>query len=733
MQIEFTIAKFAEIKGKTERALAGYRKILNSKPDHEPTFLALGELLLKLRSFKEAADIFQKALIIYPTNEVFQKKLVTSLIEEKGIEEPFNYYQLLRIDTNGMTLQPNDILACVVVRNETVRLPFFLEYYRGKGVNKFFLVDNVSGDGTVEFLLKQPDVFLWQTPFSFKQANFGSAWFEVLLRKYGIGHWVLTVDADELFYYPNIENKNISQLCADLEAERKRAYPAILLDMYSDQPLLKTEYLMGQNFLEVFNFFDRKFYHRLFEEASPYKNQTFYFGGMRERIFGKKGDYLLSKVPLLKYDSDVILAGGQHFTNLTAKEISDEQGCLLHFKYFNFFADYVQNEVRRNEHACDAMQYHQYHQTLTNSDEVVFYNSQHSVRFHDSEQLVKLGIMKAIDEPEILSIEFPKINTIAKDIERPFWSIKITAYRRIKYLKEVLESVLQATENCETAEIEVINDAAEPEIQAKIKTFVAETGHGKIKFYSPPQNLGHPQIFNLCLERSPGHWIHLLHDDDLVYPEFYRSLEKGIKNDPNLGAAFCQFAYLNVDGTERFVSELENQTAGVIENWLERIALKCHIQMPSIAVNRLAYERLGGFCSKANSAFDWEMWKRIAASFSVWYEPQKLAGFREHSESLSNDLIRTGKQIADSRKTIDISNNYLPFEKRKFLSWWAKRELALFAVSQAKSQIEAGDEKGAVANLREALNCSQLPIVKKAVQALAQKHNLELNFTELFF
>lgn len=727
LQLEFTLARFAEIKGKFERAVAGYRKVLSFQPDHLPTFRVLGELLLRLKSYKAASELFQQALAYYPNNEIFHKNLVTSLIAENDFEAPFIHYQLTRIDTNHLKLKPSDILACVVVRNEAVRLPFFLEFYRQKGIEKFFFVDNLSSDGTVDYLLRQADVFLWQTPNSFKQGNFGSAWFEVLLRKYGSGHWVLTVDADELFYFSDFENRSIQQLCLELDENNKRAYPAILLDMYANKPLSETGYMAGQNFIEVFPFFDRQFYHRVFADGSPYKNQTFYFGGMRERVFGKDGDYLLSKIPLLKYDPEVILAGGQHFTNLSADRISDEQGCLLHFKYFNFFTDYVQNEVRRNEHACDSMQYHQYHQTLTNSDKIIFYDPLCSVQFSDSQQLVKLGVMKVIEDPEVLPVEFPQIVKVPKNTDRPFWSIKITVFDRLNFLKEALESVLQATSDCEKTDIEVINDAAEPEIQNKIKAIIEETGQGNIKFYSPPRNLGHPHIFNLCIERANGYWTHLLHDDDFVNADFYKTLEIGIKNNPDIGAAFCQFAYISESGEERLVSEMEGETSGFIDNWLDRISTNCVIQTPAIVVKRAVYEKLGGYCPNAGSAFDWEMWKRIAASFPVWFEPKKLAFFREHSRTLSHHLIRSGQQIADSRKTIAISNNYLPNKKRKFLSWNAKVNLGLFAVNQAKRQIEVGDKQAAEANLREALLCSQTRTVRKAVKVLAEKHNLEIH------
>ena len=56
------------------------------------------------------------------------------------------------------TIASKDILVLSTLRNERVRLPYFLRYDRNLGVGHFLLVDNGSDDGTREYLAAQEDV-----------------------------------------------------------------------------------------------------------------------------------------------------------------------------------------------------------------------------------------------------------------------------------------------------------------------------------------------------------------------------------------------------------------------------------------------------------------------------------------------------------------------------------------------------------------------------------------------
>ncbi|MGD9511559.1 MAG: tetratricopeptide repeat protein, partial [Geminicoccaceae bacterium] len=74
---------------------------------------------------------------------------------------------LERIDRRPIPPADGEIRLFTRQRNELLRLPWLLDFYRGQGVDRFFVVDNGSDDGSRDFLLAQPDVHLFLTADSY--------------------------------------------------------------------------------------------------------------------------------------------------------------------------------------------------------------------------------------------------------------------------------------------------------------------------------------------------------------------------------------------------------------------------------------------------------------------------------------------------------------------------------------------------------------------------------------
>ncbi|KGJ07394.1 glycosyl transferase family 2 [Paracoccus sphaerophysae] len=294
-------------------------------------------------------------------------------------------------------IAPNAILALVTLRNERVRLPYFLDYYRGIGIDHFLIVDNDSNDGSREFLADQPDVSLWTTGESYKGSRFGMDWLNHLLRRYGAGHWCLTVDPDEFLVYPHVNTRPLRALTDWLESSGQRSFSAMLLDMYPKGPITDQPYREGQDPFEIAAWFDPANY-------AIRKNRKFLNlwiqGGPRARSFfadQPQSAPALNKIPLVRWQRRFAYASSTHMLlprslNLVYDQDGGEMasGALLHAKFLSTFIAKSAEELDRRQHYADSQEYRAYHQGL--QDAADFWCPQ-SRRYRDWRQLEEVGLI----------------------------------------------------------------------------------------------------------------------------------------------------------------------------------------------------------------------------------------------------------------------------------------------------------------------------------------------------
>lgn len=689
-------------RGRVRQAILSLEKAVDLDPRFLEARLDLARIFLHLRRWDDLASLCQRGMIHHLATPELHKTLITAIEEKGSLDDAYAHYGLVRRDRRCMAIAPDEILCCLVARNERPRLSYLLDYYRRLGVDRFFVCDNESDDGSVEWLLEQPDVHVWTSGLSFTQANFGSAWFELLLRRHGVGHWCLTIDADEFLFFDGAPQRTLKQFCRDLERRGKHAATGMMLDLYGDRPIHETHYRDGDDPLELCPFFDRQAFHQKIVDGSEYRNQNIFWGGVRQRVFPAEHGYFLSKCVLLRYQTDVVLTSGQHLTNIPAERVAREEVCVLHFKFFASFSDYARQEARREIHAMGGAQYKTYHRKLSEDDRFTPYDPEHSLRFEGAKQLQELEIL--CPEPVLPTPHVPMIPAVPASAEPPpFWSVMVTVYDRPQNVERVLGSILSQAD--EQMQIAVVCDHSDPETQRRIAAETHRAGRGRVEFLAESTRIGHPSIFNRCIELARGRWVHILHDDDWVEPGYYREIRAGIEAEPSAGAAFCQHSIVEHGPKEPITwrSWVERETPGLVADWLERIAVECRVQFSAMAVRRDVYEAVGGFCPDAASAFDWEMWARIAARYPVYYVPEALVGVGRDDTAESSRLMRSGEQVRHAFKAIEVMERHLPPEVAGRLGEKARDRIACYALEVAQQYLDRGDAAAALANLRSAV------------------------------
>ena len=298
--------------------------------------------------------------------------------------------------------------------------------------------------------------------------------------------------------------------------------------------------------------------------------------------------------------------------------------------------------------------------------------------------------------------------------QQPRWSVMIPTYEPDPVLfKKALHSVLAQALPAEEMEIQVVDDAS---TGVDLEALVREIAGDRVTVWRQPQNLGFIGNWNTCVDRARGRWIHLLHQDDLVLPRFYELLGAadeagGSPEAPRPALAFCRHAHIDGTGKPVRVSDLEREDAGIVADFVARIAAMQVIQFASVVVRRDAYEAVGGFDPRAGGAADWEMWVRLAARFPVWYEPEALACYRLHAGSASTRLAADARDTADMGSAIALAARHLPVARRASLGAAARRRYAVSAFERALGMASTGNAAGALAQIREGLRLDHEPVV----------------------
>ena len=253
------------------------------------------------------------------------------------------------------------------------------------------------------------------------------------------------------------------------------------------------------------------------------------------------------------------------------------------------------------------------------------------------------------------------------------FSIVIPTYNGEKYVTRAIESALNQTRLAD--EIIVVDDNSDDSTLEICKKFGS-----RIKIYHNPDGpSGFVNGWKNAIARASGDYISILHQDDLLYPEFLEEVEKAISLHPDVKHFFTPCDKIDAEGNITY--RPANYCSGRIHRFsgneyaeaYERVKGHIH-RCPGVVTRRDIFE-VCNYRPEAGHIADDDFFLRVGLHTDVIGILKPLAAYREHSNSETGHLsfFKLNRRLLDDYhfQLASTSRNpqLSPFIIRTFKKW----------------------------------------------------------------
>lgn len=304
------------------------------------------------------------------------------------ILQEFLNTKISKIYNNNLkrTSKYSPILICVI-KNDIGKIELFFKHYRKLGIEMFVFVDNMSTDGTREFICRQKDAVCYSANQEYSSER-RVAWINRVIAEWGEKKWYLVVDSDEFLNYIGMENHSIKDLICEAELKNYNRIQGFMLDMYTKENMFEVS--ENDKLLENCCYYDKNTY-----KLNKSDMGTTIRGGARKRVFGQ--NMRLSKIPLFYFDDTDIVASS-HYMLPKVKNINIPMWfAICHYKFISQ-SDYekVQQAVINENYAGKSADYKIYLNKIRESKQLSFYDEKYSVKIENSEGLKNIKFLERV-------------------------------------------------------------------------------------------------------------------------------------------------------------------------------------------------------------------------------------------------------------------------------------------------------------------------------------------------
>ena len=254
------------------------------------------------------------------------------------------------------------------------------------------------------------------------------------------------------------------------------------------------------------------------------------------------------------------------------------------------------------------------------------------------------------------------------DSAEPLVTIAIPTYNRAAgFLRYALQSaVAQTYENVQI----LVSDNCSTDNTEELVRAIADS---RVDYVKHRENIGANNNWNYCLQQAKGKYFHLLHDDDLIDPQFVATCMEAIAPDEEPGLIRTGTRVIDDAGNvySSRLNEIPGKTVSdLIRAWFER---RTSLYLCSTLFHTEGLREIGGLQSKKSLYQDVVAVVKLAAQRGHTAVPEVLASFRRHGAN-AGSAAEIGDWCDDSLYVLDVMCEAAPDDAR----WIRSRGMPYF-------------------------------------------------------
>lgn len=229
------------------------------------------------------------------------------------------------------------------------------------------------------------------------------------------------------------------------------------------------------------------------------------------------------------------------------------------------------------------------------------------------------------------------------------FSIVIPAHNGELFMLAALKSAMNQTRWAD--EIVVIDDAS-----TDTTAEIARSYGNKITYHFNDKATGFVDAWNRAIHVAKGDFVTILHQDDLLHPDYLTHIEAVLGNFPQVRHFFTGYNYINEHGVITGYSPHPHLPVPVLytgkeyaHHYLQGVIANRHIhRCPGVTTNRALLLSGCSYRKEAGHIADDDFFLRVGAFTDVVGISYPLASFRNHPESTTSRVDSLSLKLAEA-------------------------------------------------------------------------------------